>query len=95
MKINVEFLGLPMISNVVGGKKLELELSGKSVKDVIAELIKRFGKEVRDTFYDRDGNFDLLIQIVLNRKSLIPADKHDMPLKEGDSLTFMILVAGG
>jgi molybdopterin converting factor small subunit len=72
MKINVEFLGLPMVSDVVGKKKLELEVSGNTVKDVIEELINRYGKKVRDAFYDAQGNFDLMIQIALNGKSFIP-----------------------
>jgi len=95
MKINVDFLGLPMVSDVVGKKKLELEVSGNTVKDVIEKLINRYGKKVRDTFYDAQGNFDLMIQIALNGKSFIPSDKHHTPLNEGDSLIFMMLLAGG
>jgi MoaD family protein len=95
MKVNVEFLGLPMVSNVVGKKKLELDISGETVKDVLDELIKLYGKKVREAFYDPEGNFDLMIQIALNGKSFIPADKHDTPLKEGDTVMFMLLLAGG
>jgi len=95
MKINVEFLGLPMVSDVIGKKKLELDITGKTVKDVIDELIKLYGKRVKDAFYDSEGNFDLMIQIALNGKSFISADKHDTPLNEGDNLIFMLLLAGG
>ena len=41
-----------MVSNIVGKKKLELDTFGQTVKDVIDELIKRYGKKVRDAFYD-------------------------------------------
>ncbi len=95
MKINVEFMGLPMITDIMGKKKLELDLSGNTVKDVIDELMKRYGQKVKEAFYDREENFDLMVQTVLNGKSFIPADKHDTPLKEGDTLTFMLLLAGG
>jgi len=95
MKINVEFLGFPMVSDVIGKKKLELDVSGETVKDVIDELIKNYGKKVRDAFYDTEGNFDLMVQIALNGKSFIPADKHHTPLKDGDNLIFMLLLAGG
>jgi MoaD family protein len=95
MKINIEFLGLPMVSDVVGKKKLDLDLSGNTVKDVIDELIRRYGKKVKDAFYDAQGNFDMVIQITLNGKSFIPADKHDTSLKDGDTLIFMLLLAGG
>lgn len=95
MKINVEFLGFPMVSDVVGKKKLELNISGTTVKDVIDELVNRYGKKVRDAFYDTQGNFDLMIQIALNGKSFIPPDKHNISLNEGDTLVFMLLLAGG
>ncbi len=95
MKINIEFLGLPMISDLIGKKKLQLEISGNTVRDVINELINRYGKKLREAFYDKDGNFDLMIQIAINGKSFISPDKHDTELKEGDSLIFMMLLAGG
>jgi hypothetical protein len=96
MKINVEFLGLPMVSDVVGKTRLELVFSGETVKDVIDELIQQYGKKVRNAFYDSDGKFDVMIQIALNGKSFIPPEKHQSPLlREGDILMFMILLAGG
>jgi molybdopterin converting factor small subunit len=95
MKISIEFLGLPMVSDAIGKKKLELNISGETVKDVIDELIKRHGKKVRNAFFDAEGDFDVMIQTVLNGKSFIPADKHHTPLNEGDTLTFMLLLAGG
>ncbi len=95
MKINLEFLGFPMVSDVVGKKKLELNISGTTVKDVIDELINRYGEKVRDAFYDAQGNIDLMIQIAVNGKSFIPPDKYNIPLNEGDTLIFMLLLAGG
>lgn len=95
MRINIEFLGLPMLSRVTGKKKLELETSGHTVKDAIDELIKHYGKKVEEAFYDSEGNFDLMIQITLNGGPLIPANKHHTPLKEGDTLIFMLLLSGG
>ena len=95
MKINVEFLGFPMVSDAVGKKRFELNIYGETVKDVIDELIKRYGKKVRDAFYDAQGNFDLMIQIAFDGKSFIPPDKHTTPLNEGDSLIFMLLLPGG
>ena len=95
MKINLEFLGLPLVTNVTGKKKLELDVPGRTVKDVIDELIRRYGKKMKDALCDPQGNFDMTIQISLNWKFFIPVDKHDTPLTEGDNLIFMLLVAGG
>ena len=47
------------------------------------------------SFYDEKGNFDVIIQIALNEKTFIPADKPHTALSEGDTLTFMLLLAGG
>jgi molybdopterin converting factor small subunit len=95
MKIHAEFLGLPMVSDVIGTKKLVLDFSGETVKDVMDELIRRYGKKVRDVFYDTDGHFDPMIQIALNGKSFIAAERHDTALNEGDNLAFILLLAGG
>jgi molybdopterin converting factor small subunit len=96
MKINVEFLGFPMVSDVIGKKKLELNIFGETVKDVIDELIKCYGNKVRDAFYDPYGNFDQLIQIAINNKSFISTDQHEIPLlEEGYKVAFMLLLAGG
>ena len=95
MKINLEFQGFPKVSDLVGKKKLELNISGTTVTDVIDELINRYGKKVRDAFYDPQGNFDLMIQIALNGKSFISPEKHNISLSEGDTLVFMLLLGGG
>ena len=95
MKVNVEFLGFPMVSDVVGKKKLEIEISGNTVQHVIDELIRLYGKKVKDAFYDEKGNFDVMIQIALNGKTFISASEATTPLGEGDTLIFMLLLAGG
>jgi len=95
MRIIVEFLGFPIVTDVIGKKKLELVAPGETLEDVINELITRYGEKVRDAFYNALGNFDPMIQIALNGKSFIPVDKHDTLLEDGDSIVFMILLAGG
>ena len=95
MKIHVEFLGFPTVSDVIGKKKLELEIPGNTVKNAIDELIRLYGKKVREAFYDEKGGFDVMIQIAVNGKTFIPANQHHSPLNEGDTLAFMLLLAGG
>ena len=95
MKIHVEFLGFPTVSDVIGKKKLELEIPGNTVKNAIDELIRLYGKKVREAFYDEKGDFDVMIQIAVNGKTFIPANQHHSPLNEGDTLAFMLLLAGG
>jgi len=91
----MEFLGFPMVSDVVGKKKVELDIPGNTVKHVIDELIRLYGKKVKEAFYDETGKFDVTIQITLNGKTFIPADQHHTSLSERDTLIFMLLLAGG
>ena len=94
-KIHVEFLGFPMVSDLIGTKKLDLNIPGETVKDVIDELTRRYGKKVERAFYDDKGRLDVTLQMTLNGKTFISADQLHAPLKNGDTLTFVLLLAGG
>jgi MoaD family protein len=95
MKIHVEFLGFPMVSDVIGKRRVELDIAVNTVRGVIDELIMRYGKKVNEAFYDEKGRLDVTLQITLNGKTFISADKEQTPLNEGDTITFMLLLAGG
>jgi molybdopterin converting factor small subunit len=95
MKVRVEIVGVPMLSDVIGKKKFELDIPGKTVKDLLEELIRKYGGKVRNVLYGEKGTFDPMIQIALNGEKWIPSDQHDTTLDEGDTLIFMILLAGG
>ena len=85
MKVKIEILGVPMLSDVIGKKKFELDVPGKTVKDLLEELIRKYGTKVRKVLYGEKGTFD----------PMIPADQHATTLNEGDTILFMILLAGG
>lgn len=95
MKIRLEIRLVPMLSKVVGKDELEFECSGETINELIEGLIQRFGTKARDALMNERGEFDTMIQIALNRKIWITADKLDTPLKEGDTVTFMLLIGGG
>lgn len=84
-----------MLSDVIGKKKFELDVPGETVRDVIEELIRKYGAKVRQVFYGERRTFDPMIQIALNGEKWIPADQHETTLNENDTLIFMILMAGG
>lgn len=95
MRINVEFLGFPTASDVVGKKKMSLDIPGNTVKHAIDELIRLYGRKIKDSFYDEKGNLDVTIQMMLNGKLFAPAGIQSPSLNERDTLTFMLLLAGG
>ena len=95
MKVRVEIVGVPMLSDITGKKKFDITIPGKTVKDLIEELIRKYGTKVRKVLYGEKGTFDPMIQIALNGEKWVPADRHDTTLNDGDTLIFMILLAGG
>ena len=95
MKVRVEIVGVPMLSEIIGKKKFDLSFPGKTVKDLIDELIRTYGTKVRKVLYGENGTFDPTIQISLNGEKWIRADRHDANLKDGDTVMFMILLGGG
>lgn len=93
--MRIEIVGVPMLSDIIGKKKFDLTVPGKTIRDLIEELIRKYGVRLRKVFYGERGIFDPMIQIALNGEKWIPADRHDTPLNDGDTIIFMILLAGG
>ncbi len=95
MKVTLKILALPMLSQAVGAKEVAIDFEGETVNDLIEDLVQRFGPKAKQALYDEKGELDLMIQILLNEKEWVTRDRLDTPLKEGDTLAFMFLAAGG
>lgn len=95
MKVQVEVLGLPTLSRLIG-KKSELEFAGSTVSDIVSHIVGRHGSGARKALLDEDGRLDLVIQVMINNEGILPRDQYDRrELKEGDQVKFMLLVGGG
>ena len=95
MKIQVESLGLPTLSKVIG-KKTVLEMTEGTVTDLIAHIVKRSGRQARRVLLDPAGELDMTIQVMINDEGFLPREAYSQrPLKDGDSVKFMLLVGGG
>lgn len=95
MKITIEFLGLPNLSGVLG-KKSEIEFPGGTVSDLTSFLIRRYGPKVRQMLLDSDGQLDPTIQVMINDDGFIPRQQlSEKPVKENDTVRFMLLAGGG
>jgi molybdopterin converting factor small subunit len=97
VKIKIEVLGLPALSQAIGKQEIELPITGRplTVQRVIDQMIQTFGSSAERVIHDDDGRLDPTIQIALNGKKFITRDELDTVLKAGDTLTFMLLMAGG
>lgn len=95
MRIRVETLGLPALAEAIGGRS-EVEFSGATAADLVADLVGRFGPEARRTLLDPDGELERSIQVMVNEAGFLSrAELTQQRLVEGDRVRFMLLVCGG
>ena len=95
MKIQIESLGLPTLSKLIG-KKSQLEMADGTVADVISHIVGRIGQPAGKILLDQSGHLDLSIQVMVNDEGFLPRNEYSQRiLKDGDSVKFMLLVGGG
>ena len=94
MKIHLKVL-LPVLPEVMGGKELQVEFAGETIKDLIEHLVERYGQPARQALYDRDGQLDPVVQILLNGEQWVTHDQLDTVLHDGDDVMFALMLAGG
>ena len=95
MKIQVECVGLPTLSKLIG-KKCQLEIAGGSVADLVNHIVERGGAPARKILLDQSGQLDMAIQVMINDEGFLPRGEYThRKLKDGDTIKFMLLVGGG
>ncbi len=94
MKVTVEFLSLPLITQPLGKKKIDIEFQGSTLSDLARELGSKI-KRAKDILLRSDGVIDDDIQIYINGDRVQREESDSKKLSEGDTVTFMMLVAGG
>jgi molybdopterin converting factor small subunit len=86
---------LPMLSEVTGTSELEVEVDGTTAADLIRHLTATYGQKARDALLDDNGQLDVEVQLLRNRKDWITGENIDTALADGDHVTIMVLMAGG
>jgi len=95
LKIQVESLGLPTLSKLIG-KKSEIEMADGTVADLITHIVSRSGREARKILLDQSEQLDMTIQVMVNDEGFVPRNElSQRALKDGDSVKIMLLVGGG
>lgn len=95
MKIQVESLGLPTLSKLIG-KKSQWEMADGTLSDLVAHIVDRKGAQAAKILLDQQGQLDMAIQVMINDEGFLPRDKYSKRiLKDGDLVKFMLLVGGG
>ncbi|MHC4974823.1 MAG: MoaD/ThiS family protein [Planctomycetota bacterium] len=91
MKIKVKTL-LPQLAEAMGSQEIELEFAGTTAGDLVAHLIQRYGRKARAALHDQSGAMDPVVQMLRNEKEWV---RTETTLEEGDTVTLMMLMAGG
>ncbi len=95
MKIQIESLGLPTLSKLIG-KKAQLEMVDGTLSDLIVHITEKLSPPARKILLDREGQLDMTIQVMINDEGLLPRDQYSKrALKDGDKVKLMLLVGGG
>jgi molybdopterin converting factor small subunit len=94
--VEVQFTGFPTIYNLFQGDTIRHSFSGKTLQELIADLISTHGERIREALWDDKVNgLDPSIQIMVNRRYIWRADLDKPIVSQGDKVTFLRLLAGG
>lgn len=94
MKVHLKIF-LPVLPEAIGRKELQVEFAGETVNDLVEYLIARYGRKARQALYDRNGQFDPVVQVLLNGEHWVTHDRFDTVLQDGDEVMFALMLAGG
>jgi sulfur carrier protein ThiS len=95
MKIQIESIGLPTLSKLIG-KTSQVEMKDGTLADMVSYIVDRIGQPARKILLDETGQLDLSIQVMVNDEGFLPRNEYSQrDLKDGDKVKFMLLVGGG
>jgi len=92
MKLNIKFLR--PFSELVGKSKLEIDLHGRTLTDLLKMLVNRYPKLEKEFFTNKDELTEYIC-IFVNDNPISALNGLDTELKNGDNLLFFIPVSGG
>ena len=95
MAVTVEFLSLPNVVKMVGGKTITMDFNGQTVEELIIQITEKFGSKVRQFLLDENGRLDMMLKVLLNKEEWIHSEQMQRLLEDGDHVTIMLLAAGG
>ena len=94
MKLQLKFF-LPMLAEAVGKDEMEFDFDGGTVRELLAEIARRHGRRAADAMFDKTGELDREVQVLINQKTWVTRENVDAALADGDRVTIMVLMAGG
>ena len=88
MRVNIEIAGLPLYKAFGKNKKIEFEFPGKTLRELIDAMARKFGFEVKKFLLDKNGDVDMDIRVLLNGATYLSENRMQSSLNDGDALLF-------
>jgi hypothetical protein len=86
MKVNIEIARIPLYKTFGKNKKIEFKFLGKTLKELIDALVRRFGFEVKKFLLDKNGGIDMDIRVLLNGATYLSESRMQTSLNDRDTL---------
>jgi molybdopterin synthase sulfur carrier subunit len=94
MKVKVKFF--TSLREITGKKEDEIQSPRTIlVKELLASLSEKYGREFTDYLYDERGKVRTYIQILVNGRGINVLQGFETKLKEGDTIAIFPPVGGG
>jgi hypothetical protein len=88
MRVSIEIAGLPLYKTFGKSKKIEFEFPGKTLKELIDAMVRKFGFEIKKFLLDKNGDIDMDIRVLLNGATYLSENRMQVSLNDGDTLVF-------
>lgn len=95
LRITVEVIGLPELKKALGARQKTIETRGSTLGDLLEALESSVGLLARKSLRNDKGNIQDIVQVIRNGSEWLPRDDLGVELREGDKITFLLMVAGG
>jgi hypothetical protein len=94
--VEVVFVGFPALYRLFKGERVRHIFSGGVLVDLVDDLARCYGRQVSEFLFKKGSReLDPTIRVRINDALLKMGDVDTEPVKDGDEVTFLRLLAGG
>ena len=76
------------------GEKGEVDIQGKTIKDLIASLEKNY-PGIKERICDETGKVRRFVNVYVNEEDIRFLNQEETPVKDGDEVSIVPAIAGG
>jgi molybdopterin synthase sulfur carrier subunit len=88
VKVNLH----PYFTHITEGKNV-LEVEGKTVGQCLEDMVQQY-PELKEWLYSEEGDLSNLYEVYVNMESAQP-ERLAKPVRDGDEIHIVIIIAGG